>query len=288
MAIFDVPAAVNKIVEMCKVPDIQVMCHCVGSISFFCSALSGNLRGKIRSCVISQVALHPIPDTFRARALAGIALPTMMEKIGMTGLDAYTDNTQKDWKNKLFNVAARFTANVPHECTSVTCQRSAFMYGQLFQHPKLNSDTHDVLHEHLGYASLRAFEHLSAMFRVGKLIPFDVMKEQYLPDDKKDYARRMGYLKFPILFVMGDKNEVFDPKNATITINELKAANPELSKDYSVLMCPGYGHLDPWMGKDAVVDVYPQTIAFLNDVNRRFADARNINLEEKGQEKHRS
>ena len=39
---------------------VQIMAHCIGATSVFASLLSGNLKGKVRNIIVSQVAMNPI------------------------------------------------------------------------------------------------------------------------------------------------------------------------------------------------------------------------------------
>jgi hypothetical protein len=63
----------------------------------------------------------------------------------------------------------------------------------------------------------------------------------------------------PTLFVTGDRNHVFG--DANVRCHQLLSQRaPEL---YELAVLPGYGHLDPIIGKDADRDVFPTFVDFL-------------------------
>src|SRR5262249_10026341 len=63
----DYPAAVAKVRAIAQAPTVQVMAHCVGSMTFLMAMLSG-LQG-VRSAVCSALTLYPIsPLGNRVRA----------------------------------------------------------------------------------------------------------------------------------------------------------------------------------------------------------------------------
>ena len=53
---YDFPVAVNEVLEEKGAKNLQIMVHCVSSVTFFMSMLSGQLEGKIRSVLASKVA----------------------------------------------------------------------------------------------------------------------------------------------------------------------------------------------------------------------------------------
>lgn len=104
---------------------VQVLAHCAGSLSLFCSLLSGALAGKVRSVVASQVAFKPIVHG-PSKLKAGIFNPHVAEALGVPGITVDTDNTAS-WLESLFNKFVKASDNVslPYEehCSNPVCHR---------------------------------------------------------------------------------------------------------------------------------------------------------------------
>lgn len=68
----------------------------------------------------------------------------------------------------------------------------------------------------------------------------------------------------PILFFSGSENTVYDPQSTDVSYTMLRN---ELGADgYERTVFQGRGHLDCWMGKDAVRDVYPRVRKHVDQV----------------------
>ena len=70
----------------------------------------------------------------------------------------------------------------------------------------------------------------------------------------------------PILFFSGSENSVYSPEATDMSYNAFRNALSE--GDYERYVFQGKGHLDCWMGVEAVKDVYPTVLAHVERVNR--------------------
>jgi cholesterol oxidase len=249
VAQYDYPAAVAKVREVTASPSVQMVVHCYGSTTFFMAMLAG-LQG-VRSVVSSQVATHMVCPPM-TRLKSGLHLPTLLDKLGVESLTAYTD-TNANWFNRLYD---RFLDTFPdekeEECTSAVCHRITFMYSLLYEHDQLNVPTHDALHEMFGIANIHAMEHLALMVRAGGLRSVDG-QDIYLP--------HLGRLAIPITFIHGAENACFVPESTEKTMELLRQRNG--SHLYRRHVVPGYGHIDCMFGKRAALDVYPLILGHL-------------------------
>lgn len=59
-----------------------------------------------------------------------------------------------------------------------------------------------------------------------------------------------------IMFLSGGANVVFDPWSTGESYDLL--THEFGTEDYARVVVGGYGHLDSWMGKDCVTDVFPR------------------------------
>lgn len=267
---YDYPAAINKVIEVTKQKDVQIVAHCAGSLVLFASLLAGALEGKVRNVVASQVAANPMPSSFN-KLKAGLHIPGVLESLGIEGLTVDTDD-QASWTERLFNQFVKGVDKVflPYEemCRNPVCHRITFIYGLLWEHENLTPLTHDTLHEFFGYVTAEVIKQLALTMRKKKLVSASG-KDIYLPDvDKKDrlessdYREHINRLNLPICFIVGEKNSCYLPNSTKTTYKLVKEAHP--SQQYSWTQIPNYGHLDCMYGRDAVHDVYPHILKALD------------------------
>jgi cholesterol oxidase len=250
VAVWDYPAAVEKVRGVTGSDSVQVVAHCFGATTFCCAMLAG-LEG-VRSAVISQIATDLVVP-FESRVKAGLHDPDLLDALGVEIVTAYTD-THADWKDKIFTAAARLMPDQGEEpCNSAVCQRITFIYSPLYRHEQLNKATHDTLHELFGVANVASFQHLARMVRAGHLVGAN-------GDDR--YMPHLDRMAIPIMFLHGAENACFKPESTRRSLERLSATNgPGL---YSRQEIPGYSHIDCIFGRDAALDVFPHIVSHLD------------------------
>jgi cholesterol oxidase len=249
VAQYDYPAAVAKVRAVTASPSVQVVAHCYGSTTFFMAMLAG-LQG-VRSVVSSQIATHMVCPPM-TRLKSGLHLPTLLDKLGIESLTAYTD-ADANWFNRLYDrFLNAFPDDEEEKCNSAVCHRITFMYSLLYEHDQLNTATHEALHEMFGIANIHAMDHLALMVRDGGLRSVDG-QDIYLP--------HLERLAVPITFIHGAENACFLPESTAKTMKLLQQRNG--SSLYRRHVVPGYGHIDCMFGKRAALDVYPLILEHL-------------------------
>jgi cholesterol oxidase len=253
VAMYDYPAAVQKIIEVSGAPQIDILAHCVGSVTLFAAMLYG--LKNVRSIVSNQIACNFFP-AFQVKLKSGLHIPQVLDALGIKSLTAYASSNE-NWENKLYDKFIKLYAeSVAGFCTDPVCQRMTFMFGLLYEHTNLNDATHKANIEMWGAANIATYEQLTHIIRKGHLINADG-EDTYMP--------HMDRLKLPILFLAGDKNQLFLPESTLTTFNALKEINGDGFYERTVL--PGYGHIDPMFGKNAATDVYPYILKHFEKVN---------------------
>lgn len=249
VALYDYPVSVAKVLEVTKAKSVQMVAHCFGATTL-CMAMLAGLQG-VRSILFSQVAANivaPPPSKIKA----GIYLPSILKKLGITSLTAYADSNE-NWQQQLADIALKFTNPFAKEqCQSAVCRRISFLYGPLYEHAQLNQMTHDCLHEMFGVANLKSLEHLALMIRKGHIVS---------AEGKENYLNHLECLAIPITFIHGEKNSCFLPESTAITYRLLQEKNG--TSLYERHLIPDYGHIDCIFGKNAVKDVYPYILKHL-------------------------
>ena len=195
----DYPATIAKVREITGAESVQVMAHCVGSMTFLMAMLAG-LQG-VRSAVSSQLTLFPVSPTLND-IRAGLHLGSFLTVLGMETMS--TDFDASNWKERLFDRVTRlYPTRRGEQCGSAVCRRIRFMYGEVFKHDLLNDATHRAIHEMFATANLGSFNHIAEMLR----------KDQVVDKEGNDvYLPRVERLGIPISFLHGAENGLFLPK----------------------------------------------------------------------------
>ena len=252
IARYDYPATVEKVRAETGAESVQVMAHCVGSLTLLMS-LGLGLPG-VRSVVSSQLTLNP-----RAGALnqlrAGIFAADLISAVGVDVLSTEIDD-DPSWLERLYDKALAFYPEGDEPCDRPFCRRVAFMFGESYEHDQLNEATHDHIDEAFGDANMTTLRHVTKIIREGHAVSMD---------GDHDYLEDVGNLRLPIAFIHGERNRLFLPEGSAITYELLRESNgPEL---YTRHVIPAYAHMDCFIGKDAARDVYPVVTAELDRWN---------------------
>jgi cholesterol oxidase len=246
----DYPAAVAKVRELSGAADVQVMAHCVGSMTFLMAMMAG-LTG-VRSAVSSALTFYP-DSPMANRVRAGLDLGTAAAKAGLK-----TVTTDFDSQKKLDVIVDNVLKLVPskEQCPSAVCRRILGIYGDVFKHDQLNEATHNAIHEMFGIANMTTFNHISLMVRKGQIVD-QKGGDTYLP--------HMDRLAIPITFVTGAENNLFLPEGTLKTMQALAKAND--AKLYQRVVFPKYAHMDLYIGRNSAKDVFPTIVGELDRFN---------------------
>ena len=150
------------------------------------------------------------------------------------------------------------------ECDVSACQMLSFMWGAghpaVWQHENMMEVTHRRAGDLFGAVSLNYYRHIAKCVKANAIIKFMPRNPRYdaLPDKYMEYAKEVDT---PILYVSGDQNHVFPGANK-YTFDNLNRIHPDNNFEFKTL--PGYGHQDPFMGKNVAEDVFPIFLEFLN------------------------
>ena len=247
VATVDWPTAIDEVRRRTGADDVQVIAHCMGSMTILMAALAGT--EGIRSVVCSQVTTHPVMTRF-GRGKTVVRTGQLLQGFGLRTIHPDADPT---WQDRLLDLVLHVAPIDRDElCESAVCRWIFAFYGPTHHHAQLNQATHDDLGRLFGVANIDALNHISLMIRHGTSVD-RFGHDVYLPHVER--------LRFPILFLAGDQNRIFLPETSARTLAWLRAANP--SELYQRVVIAGYAHLDGFIGRDAVRDVYPTMLAHL-------------------------
>lgn len=242
IARYDYPAAVATVREATGADDVQIVAHCVGSLTML-MALSDGLEG-VRSAVASQLTLHPRAGTLN-ELRAGIYAGDLIKALGVDTLTTEIDD-DPSFIERLYDKALALYPAGDEPCDRPFCRRVMFMYGEVYEHDNLNEATHDHIDEAFGVANMTTLRHITRILRANHAVSMD---------GEHDYLDGAHNMRVPIAFLHGEENRLFRPEGSALTYEWLREQNgPEL---YSRHVVPGYAHMDCFIGKDAARDVYP-------------------------------
>ncbi|MGH3912897.1 MAG: alpha/beta fold hydrolase [Pseudonocardiaceae bacterium] len=257
VALFDYPPAIQLMREEIGDRPIHVICHCLGSVSFMMS-LFGRAVDDIRSVISNSVSLTPrVPEWSKIKLRFA---PFMVESVlGLPYLNPQWSEDPGLSRGRLFS---KIVSLFHQECEVPACHMLSLMWGTgwpaLYSHEKLAEITHQRAGDLYGAVGVHYYRHVRKMVAAGRAVKYD-------PDDPRydrlseDYFRNATELETPVLFVTGDQNRVFTDSNIVChrRLEQLVPGRHELQ------VLPGYGHQDPFMGKDVAREVFPRFLEFL-------------------------
>lgn len=253
----DHPAALRELRRHVGDRRVHVVAHCLGSLSVMMSLFAGQLPG-LASVTCNSVALTPrVPAWSRTKLRYG---PPLLEYLaGIESLDpafAASPVLTRGW------ALARLVDLAHRECGVSACHMLSFMWGSghpaMYEHENLLPVTHERMGDLCGAGGMYYYRHVSKMVRAGHAVKFDPGDSRHrgLPDD---YLADAARVSTPILLLTGDRNHVFTDSNIVChqMLTDLAPGRAELE------ILPGYGHVDPIVGRDAHTDVFPRICQFL-------------------------
>ena len=287
---YDWPAGVDAVCRATGTKDVQILGHCIGSLSLLMALLNGLQR--VRSVIASQFSLHPVThwfnyakldldvvgliggglskyladnlplgrDTIEAvtRDLSGMlpgGLPANLIK-GLPYVDMRSSPNPQDQALD----ALLWNLPIPPEdrCKNPVCHRMFAVYGLALNHTHLNEATHNALVDIFGPISTPLFEQIGDIVGNGYAVDKNG-QDSYLP-----HADR---LTMPIMLLSGSHNRILMPESTQRTLAWMRRSNPAHAALYSRHVFPTYAHMDLFIGRNAHRDIFPFIEATLNAYN---------------------
>lgn len=268
----DIPSAVNFVLGQYagRFAALDVVAHCIGSAMFNIAVLSGRLQrdgnSLIRSAVMLQVG--PIFKVSKTNQIRGEAAKLMRDMMNFDSMDSSVDEQTSDWRDGILDRLLASHPLPPQEARKLRPQwkrelrtdianfmRSTGVFGRLFELDNLSQEMRDKLGDLLGSTNLSTYQQILHAVLAGRLVD-QYGRNVYVTD--QNFAQ---YYRFPALFIHGIENDVFDLNCTRESVARLQAIFAKES--FQQVELEGYGHLDPLVGKQAAVDVFPKISHFL-------------------------
>ncbi|GAB3670787.1 hypothetical protein GCM10027589_39410 [Actinocorallia lasiicapitis] len=254
VAAFDHPSALRALREAVGDRRIHVIAHCLGSVTFMMSLFGGKVD-QITSVVSNSVSLHPrVPSWAKWKLRFG---PGLAEYgLSMPVLDPRFGDAPWFTRRKLFQ---RGVSLFHQECSDSACHMLSFMWGSgrpaMFSHELVEEATHRRMADLCGACGVHYYRHVHKMVEAGHVVAYDERDDRLPADLLADLAA----VETPILFLTGAENRVFTDSNI-VTHAALEKAAPGR---HELEILPGYGHVDPFIGRDAHREVFPRIVEYL-------------------------
>ena len=245
VARFDHPALLSQVIKVSGQPQVDVIAHCVGSLTLLMSLLGGWSKHQVRSILATQVGIYwDAPTLLEWKARSG--LPQLLETLGIHSLPVTSRSEDPTFLKRIDQLLHLHPQQKDVICRNPTCRRTAFLFGPIFNHDKLNEETHRDLGRQFGFASVHAFRQLARIVQRKEAVTWS--GESYL-------KQNLDALKIPITFLRGSENRFIGESSTKKTYQFLRKRFPK--EFYRHLTLDGYGHGDIYIGKDVAHEVFP-------------------------------
>ncbi|MQY09379.1 alpha/beta fold hydrolase [Actinomadura macrotermitis] len=257
IALYDFPAALAELRRHVGDRRVHVIAHCLGSVSFSMSLFAGAVTG-IASLTCNSVSLTPrVPAFSRLKLTLG---PAFLEYVvGLPYIDPRFGDAPVLTRGWMLSKAVSL---FHRECDVSACHLQSFQWGAgkpaMYRHANLLPVTHERMADICGASGLHYYRHVRKMIEAGHAVKYDAGSKAHasLP---QNYLRNAADVQTPLLLLAPEQNKVFADSNPHLHKILEKAAPGR----HELRPLPGYGHLDPLIGKNAHLDVFPHIVDFI-------------------------
>ncbi|MCQ0014069.1 alpha/beta fold hydrolase [Actinomadura madurae] len=256
IALFDHPAAMAELRRHIGDRRVHVISHCLGAVSFSMALFAGTVTG-VTSLVCNSVSLTPrTPLWSRVKLAYG---PALMEYVvGPCHLDpryGAAPVLTRGW------TLAKVVGPFHRDCAEPGLPHAQLHVGR--RQADLHAREDVAGHARAPARPVRGVQRplLPAHPRDGEGRPRGEVRPPLAP--AREPAGRLpggaAEVATPILFLTGDRNNVFTDSNIVChrALERIAPGRHELA------ILPGYGHQDVFMGKSIDIEVLPQVLDFL-------------------------
>lgn len=253
-AVYDHPAAVDKILAETGADTVKAIVHCQGATSFSMSAAAG-LVPNVDTILCSAVSLLINVPWWSGQKLR-FAVPVMARLTD--AIDPGQADNPRGLVQKLTTAAVKLTHR---ECDDASCRMVSFTYGAgfpaLWQHEHLTEQVHHpFIQQEFGRVPITFFSQIRKCAAAKQLVSLgvhDALPERFGDQPPKTDAR--------FVFFTGTKNKCFSPEGLRRTHAWLDELEPGR---HALHLFPDYSHLDIFFGQHAARDVFPTLLKELS------------------------
>ncbi|RKS69112.1 alpha/beta hydrolase family protein [Actinomadura pelletieri DSM 43383] len=257
VALYDFPPALTELRRHIGDRRVHVIGHCLGAMAFAMSVFAGIIT-DIATLTCNSVSLTPrVPAWSKLKLGPGawfleyvVGLPFLDPRFGQA------PRFTRPW------MLSRAVSLFHGECNVRACHMQSFQWGAgkpaMYEHTNLLPETHARVADICTASGLSYYRHVHKMIKAGRAVRFADRDSRYaaLP---RDYLAGAADVETSMLLLAPSNNRVFTDSNVHLH-RILERVAPGR---HEAAVLPGYGHLDPLIGKNAHLDVFPHIVDFL-------------------------
>jgi cholesterol oxidase len=243
---------------------VQIIAHCVGSLSVLMSLLSGRLADRgVHSLILSQ-AFAFIDQPFVNRLKAKLHLAEVLRFFGFHPILTPDFDLRSSLAVRLLDRLLYFYPS-RERCKSGVCRRLLLIYGEANRHAQLDRATHEKIYDMVDRGNLTTLAQLQKMAVQRHIVDANGTNAYLRPENGKN-------VDVPITLLQGERNNLFRRSGAHKTLAWLRkngsGSAEEKQKRFTLTEVPDYGHMDVFIGKNSARDVYPKILEALESMRR--------------------
>lgn len=266
----DIPRVVDFVLDKTETEQVDVVAHCIGSAMFCTAVLGGKLQGaagksKVRRAALLQVG--PLITLSKGTRLRGLVTAPLRRFFPDGHVDFSVDE-RAGWVEAMIDRLLTTYPYPPEEAAHhrlrcfgkhnrhiSNCNRWAAIDGRMIEHDNVTPKMLDHLGEVLGHSSLTTWTQTIQYAFLERLTDSDAKNAYVTRENVRDY------FTFPVRFLHGTKNDVFDPLTSWRSCELIQRVHGPAAAEVELL--DGYSHFDPLIGKNAERDVFGRVSCFL-------------------------
>ncbi len=280
----DVPRLIDEVCLRSGRAQVQVVAHCIGAAMFCMAALAGRLHrkgadvqdggaSKVAAAVLMQVGPGVmLPRSSRARGYLALRLQQVFGLDKVSSVASQDPGDAESMMDRLLSTylypedqRAHYRLGKDHakNVRRTHANRSAGIFGQLFQYENMSETVLDAMEDLLGECNLTTYAQ-TALYAFGGRLTDQRGDDAYVTDH-----RMKTFFGFPVLYLHGEENQTFSRR----TFYQNTALAARLGLPFRKELVQGYGHLDCVVGRDALSRVFRPIARHLADPGGQVDDA---------------
>ncbi len=280
----DVPRLIDEVCQRSGSAQVQVVAHCIGAAMFCMATLAGRLHrkgadgredgaSKVAAAVLMQVGPGVmLPRSSRARGYLALR---MQQIFGLDKVSSVASQDPRDAESLMdrllstylypANQRAHYRLGKDHakNVRRTNANRSAGIFGQLFQYENMSEPVLDAMEDLLGDCNLTTYAQ-TALYAFGGRLTDQRGDDAYVTDH-----RMQTFFGFPVLYLHGEENKTFSCR----TFYQNTGLATRLGLPFRQELVKGYGHLDCVVGRDALSRVFRPIARHLADPRGQISGA---------------
>lgn len=244
----DWPVAVDRVRALTGAERVAIFAHCLSSVALHLALVRGYLPGEqVSRIVASQVALHLVFNR-----VGRIKQWSYVDRLipPRTMLHARPPEVTHSLGDILVSVLAPIIPK-SYKGGAKACHRHSVMFGDLQHIQRLNQATVELMGSLIPECSMSFLRDAAELARMDQSCALDSTDHKHL-----------DRLSLPIVYVVGEHNNMFVPESTRRTFELLCAHNG--AEHYGRVVIDDYGHIDCVVGETADRDTFPMFVEALD------------------------